>query len=355
MPNEISCNQIAINDEARWNQLLYNSFQASYRASMVYEYAKKHIGRETVSFIFQQNGHDIAGAHYSIKRGSAGLIKTADILSGIVFKGFPTEELITFILNHFTTWAMGKKVSYIRYNPWIPSIVGGAEPNYKVLFESSLKSLGFSALTKSINTYWIDLKLSEEQLLMNMKSSTRSKVKRAVNSDIKVHVEENPIRETIDTFWELYNNLGKRKEFRLLSETRFKEEVYSLLNSKQALLFVMNYKGVVVNIALASRFGYSMYFHGALNPDYTKLEGCPSPGHLAQWEIIKYMKSLGLEVYDMAFCPGDIPDKNHPNFDMWRFKHGFGGKHVLFLPVYGKVIQPLRGRIFQYLKYRKWA
>jgi hypothetical protein len=38
---------------------------------------------------------------------------------------------------------------------------------------------------------------------------------------------------------------------------------------------------------------------------------------------------------------------------MWRFKHGFGGEPIEFMPTYGMTLSPIRGKLFQYLKYKK--
>jgi lipid II:glycine glycyltransferase (peptidoglycan interpeptide bridge formation enzyme) len=305
------------------------------------------------SFVFLKEGEDIAGAHYIIKESTTGLIKTADILSGIIFKNEPDSETISYILEHFINWAKGKRASFMRFNPWVPLTIQGQKPIFTELFYKNLKKYGFEPLTKGMSTYWIDLTLSEEKLLQNMNPGTRSKIRKAMNSGIEVEVLRKPDQKIIHVFWQLYCNLGKRKDFNLLSEKRFKEEVTVLMDNNQADMFILRFSDVIVNIALVSNFSNSMYFHGAVNPEYKTLERCPPPGHFAQWIIITYMKSLGLKIYDMAFCPGAVPYENHPDFDMWRFKHSFGGMYVEFIPVYGKILKPVRGKIFRYMIYNK--
>ncbi|MCD4677608.1 MAG: peptidoglycan bridge formation glycyltransferase FemA/FemB family protein, partial [Desulfobacula sp.] len=91
----------------------------------------------------------------------------------------------------------------------------------------------------------------------------------------------------------------------------------------------------------------------AMNPEFKKLEGCPPPGSIAQWAMIKAMKAQGMKIYDMGFCPGHVPLKEHPHYQIWRFKYGFGGDHVEFLPTYGIIMQPIKGKVFHYLKYKK--
>jgi len=69
--------------------------------------------------------------------------------------------------------------------------------------------------------------------------------------------------------------------------------------------------------------------------------------------MITEMKKRGAIKYDLGFCPGPVPIKTHPSYNIWRFKYGFNGDHILLMPTYGKVLSPLRGHIFQYLRYKK--
>ena len=62
------------------------------------------------------------------------------------------------------------------------------------------------------------------------------------------------------------------------------------------------------------------------------------------------MKNNGVGIYDMGFCPGPVPVLNHPAYNIWRFKYGFGGDHVEFLPTYGKVLDQIKGRAFKLIK-----
>ncbi len=353
MLTEFEAIEISINDSERWNKLIYNSFNSSIRSSLSFENTKHATHRKTTSFLFNKNGEDIAGAHYSLKNSFAGIIVTADILSGIVFKYRYEKEIIVFIIKHFTEWAKMHNVSVLRISPWLPLSIGNKIQENAVEFHKLLLDNGFVSVIEGRNTYWIDLTHSEEELLANMNSSTRAKIRKAIRSDIEMQIIRNPNAEIINEYWEFYSNLGNIKGFHTISEKQFKAEVLSLLNYGQAELFFTRYNDTIVNIALASNFGQAMYYHGAINPNYKNLNGCPAPGHFAQWSIIKCMKSMGLKIYDMAFCPGAIPDENHPNYNMWKFKHGFGGMHILFMPTYMKILKPIRGKLFEKIRYRQ--
>lgn len=350
MAEQYSVNKISMKDKERWDALLYNSLYPSYRQTFAYEYSKEMNNRKASTFIFTLNGEDLAGVHYSIKKSKYNLFTIADIISGFVFKYKPTKELLEYIIDHFIRFAIANHAVYIRINPWLPKTMKGNHTGYETLFNNVL--LQFDVLSEGRHTYWIGLTKSEDELLKSMKPQTRRKIKKAINSGLQVETFDTFDAEKVKVFYQLYKELGKNKDFSTLSKVNFFKEVKSLMN-EGAILFFLKFQNTLVDVALTSSIGIATYYHGAVNLNYRQLEGCPSPGHYMQWVMIKHMKSKGIKKYDMAFCPGPVPQKDHPNYGMWRFKYEFGGDHVQFLPVYGKAIEPIRGRLFKYIKYKK--
>lgn len=352
MGKEYSAEITGKKDLVRWNCLLEQSLYPSYLQTMAYEYSKQVNRRSISSFIFTKEGEDVAGVHYSIKHSKYNLLSTADILSGIVFKEKPNEKLLRFIVQHFCEFAQGESAAFIRLTPWLPMNIGEQKTNYEGLFSKVFTNLGFSIIKKGRHTYWIDLNKSEEELFKRMKPQVRRKIRKAINAGLELETYNTFSVEQVDVFYQLYKDLGNNKNFTVLSKSNFFSEVKSLMD-EGAVLFFLKYKSKIVDVALTSDIGMATYYHGAVNPDYKKLEGCPSPGHYMQWVMIKYMKNKGLKKYDMAYCPGPVPQTDHPNYGIWRFKYDFGGDHVEYLPTYGKAIRPFTGRLFKALKYRK--
>ncbi len=347
----IYAEQITLKNKQRWNKLLKQSLYPSYRQSIEYENSKEINNRSVTSNIFNKNGEDIAGVHYSIKYSR--FLKTADILSGFVFKYEPTKELLEYIINHFIEFAKANHATYIRINPWLPQIIKDKKTDYPLLFNDLLKQKKIEILKEGRHTYWIDLSKDEDEILKLMKKQTRYEVKQALKSEIFVEIFDKPHIKYINEFWEQYKFLGRYKGFNMYNENDFKHELYSLLDAGLAYLYILYYKNRTINFSFASNFGISSYMHGAINYDFKKIEGCPSPGQFAQWKMITTSKKNNAKFYDLGFCPGSVPQKEHPSYKIWRFKYGFGGDHVQFLPIYGMAIQPLRGRMFKFIKYKK--
>ena len=352
MSIQFSSEQISINNKERWNHLLYQSLMPSYRQAYDYNYIYTP-NKTSQTYIFHTEGNDLAGTHFSIKTFAGGFIKIAELSSGIIWKDTPGPELLEFILRFFTKKAKAEGACLFTYSPWLAYSMADEIQPLALPHLEKMNSLGFKKLAKSRHTYWIDLAYSENEILEKMKGKTRYDIKRGTLSEIQISNVDIPDKNLINTFWKLYSFLGASKGFRILSEKKFKAEVFTLLKSKLASLFIAKFQNEIINISLASKTGIASYLHGAINPEFKKMDGCPPPGHLVQWHMMKTMKDAELRIYDMGFCPGPVPVESHPAYKIWRFKYGFGGMPVEFLPIYGKIIQPLSGRLIQYLKYRK--
>lgn len=317
---------------------------------MHYAYSKEKYGRIVSSYIFTRGNEDIAGVHYSIRKSGLELFVSADIQTGFVFAYQPDPLLIDFLLDHFLEYSRSSKADYLRISLWLPKSIKGRTTGYPVLFHEKLSSRKFVVAENGPHTYWIDLSKSEDVLLGNMKRQTRYDVKKGLKSEIRTIQYETSDKETIEQFWSLYKQVAETKKFNRYTEDKFKNEIITLLDSGVAVIFVEEYKGKIINFSLASNFGVASYMHGAIDMKYKEYEDCPPPGHLAQWEMITGMKARGASLYDMGFCPGPVPQKEHPSYNIWRFKYGFGGDHVEFFPVYERSFNPVKLRLYKLFK-----
>jgi hypothetical protein len=77
---------LSLNSVSVWNDLLSHAVNASYRASIPYEYSKGIFGRKSETFLIKKDGKAFAGAHYSVRSGRMNIIRTGDINSGIILK-----------------------------------------------------------------------------------------------------------------------------------------------------------------------------------------------------------------------------------------------------------------------------
>ncbi|PLX05853.1 MAG: hypothetical protein C0594_06710 [Marinilabiliales bacterium] len=337
-------------NEKVFNDIIQNSINGTYMHNIGYAKTKSIIGREIETYVYMDEGQIIGGAHYSVKRAGKGIMNVADVQGGFLFKVDPNATMVGNVVDHFLKWAKTKNIAYVRISPWMPSRIEGEESKYSDIFTCVMEDMGFDAISQERHTYWIDITKDEETILSQMKRQTRYEVRKSLNSNLVVDVVNVPSDESFEIFWNLYSHLGKKKGFNILNKEQFKYEYTTLLNEEIGHLFLIKCDGVIVNASLSSSLNRAAYLYGAMNPDFKTMKNCSSPGQLAQWAMMMYSKSKGIETYDMGFCPGAIPYKEHPEYHIWRFKHAFGGAHVQFLPVYGKSLKKIAGKIFKALK-----
>lgn len=347
----LTTTEINISDKCRWDDLLLSSPNASYRQTFEYEYSGREKGRKIATFVFSLDGSDVAGAHYSIRKASKLPVKVADILNGIVFKGEPDADLLEKVLAHFEDWAASQGAAMIRYYPWLPLNIGSEQSNDVDQIGRCLDRKSFKPLIPGRHTYWIDITKSDDDILGAMKKQTRYDVRSAIKSNLEVVEQRGYQPDEFEKFWTMYASLAQEKQFDMLSKEQMLAEIRPLLEVGFASMFFIRYNGVLVNATLASTIGQGAYLYGAINPSIRELEGCPPIGAAAQWTMITAMKQKGLKIFDMGFCPGPEPIKEDPRYNIWRFKHGFGGAHVQFMPVYGKIIRAISGRLFKIYRY----
>lgn len=188
--------------------------------------------------------------------------------------------------------------------------------NYKTNTWNLKKSTG-DILPK--NTFFLDLKLKETDLLKNMRYNTRYNVKRAQKNGIRV--KEYGL-EHMQDWYKLYVETALRHNMPLQSE-----EYFSTILKNQD----NNTKGVNVKMLMADLDGefQASLFLVLSKSRGTYLYGASSNNnHLAsyalQWESIKQAKKWGCTQYDMFGSAPNL-EKNHPLHGVHVYKKGFGG------------------------------
>ena len=352
MDEEINAVRLSENDTVRWNKLLFTAKYSSHRASMIDQYFKRLDGRDNETYIFNKNGIDIAGAHYSTTRSFKQLIKVAEISSGIVFKESPDPYLIAFILNDFQNWAKERRCAYMSITPWLPKEIDGRITGNVDLFQNVADKTNLTALKRGRHTYWIDLNKSEEELMAGIRKKRRRILKRAFKSNFDFSCIEKPDEEIIHKFGDLYHNLRMEKGLKQKNIDHFKLYINKTLSDGLTYLFITRCNDEIVNLALTSKIGDAIGIYSSINTRNINNDECYSPGTISKWKTILALKHKGHEIHNMGYCSGKIPIKGHPKYDIWHFKYGFGGMHVEYLPTYGKVIEPIRGNIYKILKNR---
>lgn len=179
---------------------------------------------------------------------------------------------------------------------------------------------------------WIlDLHLSEEALLSNMRKATRYEIRRAQKDGVEI-VASRDIKY-LNEFDALYKETADRHGF--VPHEGIREEFTAFSKCNQAMVYMGKYKGKTYASAIVLYYGtQAIYHHGAS-------VNAPVPiSASVQWRALCDAKKRGMSVYNFW----GIASENNPRHP-WRgitvFKKGFGGHSVEYMHAFDIPISPL--------------
>lgn len=236
---------------------------------------------------------------------------------GPVFLDFDKSNLIFFI-NYIKQLAKQNNVSFIRMSPLVAK---------ELIDNSFMKNKGF--LFSPIHNMdseicWVlNVELSEEELLKNMRKSHRYLIKKAQASKIKIIQTKDPSK--IDLFLSLYKDLAARKHF--VAHRGVKEEYEIFAKDNEAMLFLAEYDRKIIAGSLIDFVGdMAIYRHSSLDKEYKFVPAM----NLLLWEAILEAKKRGKKIFNFWGIAENI-SKSHPWYGLSLFKMGFGGEKREFL------------------------
>ncbi|MDD5710774.1 MAG: peptidoglycan bridge formation glycyltransferase FemA/FemB family protein [Candidatus Colwellbacteria bacterium] len=177
-------------------------------------------------------------------------------------------------------------------------------------------------------TLQLDIQQPEEELLRQMRKSTRYEIKRAEREKIEVKISKDPA--DIHKFYEHEVALAKKQHFVPFSYKFLHEQFKAFVQNDQAALFHA-YKN---HELLASAFiifynSEAVYHYGVSTPANTNWPGA----HACQWAAIQEARRRGLGRYNFwGVAPKNEPGHRFAHLSV--FKRGFGGEEVQYLPAH---------------------
>ena len=229
-------------------------------------------------------------------------------------------QVLETLLNRLQEIAKAENASFIRIAP----IWKRSEENIEIF-----KRLGFREAPIHAHpelTWELDLDFPEEELLRNMRKTTRYLIRQGLkNEEIKI-IKSNDIKD-IEKFNNLYLATKTRHQFSPFSLNYLKNEFLSFLPDNQISLFLGEYKGEVVSSGIFVFWqNICFYHHGASSLKYPKVP----VSYLLLWEGIKEAKKRGCQKFNFwGIAP--ISNKKHPWTGLTLFKMGFGGESKEYL------------------------
>lgn len=240
-------------------------------------------------------------------------------------------EAFKSALQWVDAYALQNRISNVRGIP-----AHGYRPEWLELLSKATTT--FNYRSKNWATYIVDLKLTEEQIWMNLKSAGRKSVRKARNLGLATERLEG--KKGVDLFLQKYHEFEHAAGRSPRSPARTK--TLSLLDRDQHYHFYVarDKDGVVL-----ATLGMHMFAGGAteiassLSP--TAYEAKLPAQDLLHWDMMMAAKAQGCHTFDLAGV--DPKPKDAKSGNIARFKGKWGGKYAEY-PIYVKRFQ---GRLFQ--------
>ena len=240
------------------------------------------------------------------------------------------KEVLRLLLIRLLEIAKDEKAVFIRISPiWLRN-----EESVKLFKDLKFREAPIHMHPET--TWELDITKPEEDLLMDMRKTTRYLIRQAEkNSDIKI-IKSNNL-EDLEFFNYVYSETGKRQHFVIYQKKYTENEFTAFLKDKQVSLFLGKYKDEVVSAAIFIFWQNACFYHhsGSLLK-YNKIP----VSYLLQWEAIKEAKKRGCLVYNFWGITPDIKKSKHPWDGLSLFKMGFGGYKKNYVVAQDFIISP---------------
>lgn len=236
---------------------------------------------------------------------------------------------LTPIILELKRIAQDERCSFIRIRPQVL---------YNPSSRLTLSAFGFRSSPMHLHaevTRVLDLTKSDEQLLSEMRKSTRYEIRQA--QKLGVTVEQSTDESLIDHFVTLQEETAKREHFVPFSKEYLLGQFRAFHRREGAQLFLVRKgpgpegPGPLESISMAFVIFYrgEAIYHYAASSE--KARHIPASVAI-QWAIIQEAKKRGCTTYNLW---GDVPDDQlgrHRFSGPSLFKRGFGGELVSHLP-----------------------
>lgn len=185
----------------------------------------------------------------------------------------------------------------------------------------------------------IDLNLSEEEILGQMKPKGRYNIKVAEKHHVKAEVSHD-----FDAFYNLLKKTGERDGFGIHSR-QYYEKMLEVLGGNAQLLIARFDQHVVAGGIFVYLDDWGIYYYGASDDRYRHVMA----PYFLQWTAIKEAKKRGCRYYDFL---GIAPEgqSNHPWQGVTEFKKKFGGQTVIYPKAKDLVLRPFWYYLYKWVK-----
>jgi lipid II:glycine glycyltransferase (peptidoglycan interpeptide bridge formation enzyme) len=239
-------------------------------------------------------------------------------------RGPVTNDLVVaeFLIEHTQKTLTERGGIFWRFDPYWESSIWAKLKH--------LKLKPASQQYQPTDTLEIDLTLSEEDILAQMKQRGRRGIKTANKAHIQIETitAKTLTEKDLNDWWSLNQDTTGRDGFSGHEKSYYEKFLRTL--DKESVLFFANYQDQRICAAISTFVGdKAIYYFGASTSD-RELNKLKAPT-LLQWAMMKHAKAQGCKTYDfLGIAPENEP--KHAYAGITQFKNGFGGYRKTYGP-----------------------
>ncbi|MDO8576163.1 MAG: peptidoglycan bridge formation glycyltransferase FemA/FemB family protein [bacterium] len=298
-------------NEAVWERFLADlkphSFLQSWKWGRHYEQTGSKIFRVGV-----YNGGTLVGIALFIKIHARRGIFLVCPHGPLIADPKDEERALAALVHYCTELARDEECDFIRFCPLSPATEGN-----RTLY----RNLGFrdAPIHMHPELSWIlDISKPEEQLLKEMRKTTRYTIKKMEKEGVLITQSTDPA--AMEQFWSIYESTFERQQFTPFSQTYLQTEFELYSKDGQAVFFFGAHKDETVAAAIIIFWGGQAFYHHS----GSKAGAGSNVSYLLQWRVIQEAKRRGCTLYNFwGIAPEDRP--GHAWAGLSLFKKGFGG------------------------------
>jgi lipid II:glycine glycyltransferase (peptidoglycan interpeptide bridge formation enzyme) len=198
-------------------------------------------------------------------------------------------------------------------------------------------------------TFQLDLRPNEEALLTNMHPKTRYNIKVAQKHGVVI-AEDNSY-DAFQHYLKLTFETTARQKFYAHNKEYHKLMWQTLYTGGIAHLLKATYQNTVLATWIVFIFNNTLYYpYGASSRENREVMA----SNLMMWEVIRFGKKMGCQIFDMWGSLGPNADPKDPWYGFHRFKEGYGAKLAEFIGTFDLVTNKSAYKLYTLADNLRW-
>ncbi len=318
---EITIKEITSKDI--WEEFLSDHSEANFLQSWYWGQFHENLGNSIQRTGFYKD-NNLSGVMLSIVE-SARRGKYLTVPGGPIID-WQDSDLVAKFVEEIKKIAKESRCAFIRVRPQLES----TDYSKKLFAKNSFRPAPMHLHAEL--TSRLDINKSEEELLAQMRKTTRHEIKKAISSNIQIKTTQDP--GAIKGFYELQLETAKRQKFTPFSYKFLNEQFKVFAKEDKVILYDAKIDGKLLSQAFIIFYGQEAVYHYGASTE----EGRKYPGaYLIQWEAIREAKKRGMSRYNF-WGVAPVDDHDHRFYGISIFKRGFGGTDFNYLHAQDLVI-----------------